>query len=99
MTTPTLEGGAPGSLLDDHIEPFLKHLVFVNSIWPTLILSFGPPKGPTALLACSVVGDRGRSGALRCVFCGALRAERRLRSPTTRAQKMGAGTRAAGSNS
>jgi hypothetical protein len=26
MTTPTLEGGAPGSLLDDHIEPFLKHL-------------------------------------------------------------------------
>ena len=26
MTTPTLEGGAPGSPLDDHIEPFLKHL-------------------------------------------------------------------------
>ena len=26
MTTPTLEGGTPGSLLDDHIEPFLKHL-------------------------------------------------------------------------
>src|SRR6266496_2531185 len=26
MTTPTLEGVAPGSLLDDHIEPFLKHL-------------------------------------------------------------------------
>jgi hypothetical protein len=26
MTTPTLEGGAPGSLLDEHIEPFLKHL-------------------------------------------------------------------------
>ena len=25
MTTPTLEGGTPGSLLDDHIEPFLKH--------------------------------------------------------------------------
>ena len=26
MTTPPLEGGTPGSLLDDHIEPFLKHL-------------------------------------------------------------------------
>jgi integrase/recombinase XerD len=26
MTTPTLEGGTPGNLLDDHIEPFLKHL-------------------------------------------------------------------------
>ena len=26
MTTPTLEGGTPGSLLDEHIEPFLKHL-------------------------------------------------------------------------
>jgi integrase/recombinase XerD len=26
MTTPRLEGGTPGSLLDDHIEPFLKHL-------------------------------------------------------------------------
>ena len=26
MTTPTLEGGTPESLLDDHIEPFLKHL-------------------------------------------------------------------------
>ncbi len=26
MTTPTSEGGTPGSLLDDHIEPFLKHL-------------------------------------------------------------------------
>jgi integrase/recombinase XerD len=26
MTTPTLEGRSPGSLLDDHIEPFLKHL-------------------------------------------------------------------------
>jgi site-specific recombinase XerD len=26
MTTPTLEGGTPASLLDDHIEPFLKHL-------------------------------------------------------------------------
>ena len=26
MTTPTLEAGTPGSLLDDHIEPFLKHL-------------------------------------------------------------------------
>jgi|KBSSwiStaDraftv2_1062776.scaffolds.fasta_scaffold81853_3 integrase/recombinase XerD len=26
MTTPTLQGGTPGSLLDEHIEPFLKHL-------------------------------------------------------------------------
>jgi site-specific recombinase XerD len=26
MTTPTLEGRTPESLLDDHIEPFLKHL-------------------------------------------------------------------------
>ena len=26
MTTPPLEGGTPGSLLDEHIEPFLKHL-------------------------------------------------------------------------
>ena len=26
MTTPTLEGGTPGRPLDDHIEPFLKHL-------------------------------------------------------------------------
>src|SRR5579862_3793719 len=26
MTTATSEGGTPGSLLDDHIEPFLKHL-------------------------------------------------------------------------
>src|SRR3954465_5549566 len=26
MTTPTSEGGTPGRLLDDHIEPFLKHL-------------------------------------------------------------------------
>ena len=26
MTTPTLEDGTPGSLLDNHIEPFLKHL-------------------------------------------------------------------------
>jgi len=26
MTTPTSEGGTPGSLLDNHIEPFLKHL-------------------------------------------------------------------------
>ena len=26
MTTPTLEGGTPGTLLDDHIEPFLNHL-------------------------------------------------------------------------
>src|SRR5664279_6494100 len=26
MTTPTLEGGIPGNPLDDHIEPFLKHL-------------------------------------------------------------------------
>src|SRR6202045_1944516 len=26
MTTPTLENGTPERLLDDHIEPFLKHL-------------------------------------------------------------------------
>ena len=26
MTTPTSEDGTPGSLLDDQIEPFLKHL-------------------------------------------------------------------------
>ena len=26
MTTPTLEDGTPESLLDNHIEPFLKHL-------------------------------------------------------------------------
>ena len=26
MTTPTLEGGTPERLLDDHIEPFLKYL-------------------------------------------------------------------------
>ena len=26
MTTPALEGGTPKRLLDDHIEPFLKHL-------------------------------------------------------------------------
>ena len=26
MTIPTLQGGTPGSLLDEHIEPFLKHL-------------------------------------------------------------------------
>jgi hypothetical protein len=26
MTTPALQGGTPGSLLDDHIGPFLKHL-------------------------------------------------------------------------
>ena len=26
MTTPTLEDGTPERLLDDHIEPFLKHL-------------------------------------------------------------------------
>src|SRR6266699_2533528 len=26
MTTPALTGGTPGSLLDDHTEPFLKHL-------------------------------------------------------------------------
>jgi len=26
MTTPALEGGTPKRPLDDHIEPFLKHL-------------------------------------------------------------------------
>ena len=26
MTTPTVEGGTTESLLDDQIEPFLKHL-------------------------------------------------------------------------
>ena len=77
----------------------MPKLAFVNSIWPTLILSFGPPRKPIILPLFPVFGDRGRSGALRRAFGGAFRAKRRPWSPKTGAQRMGAGMCAAGSNS
>src|SRR5581483_7555521 len=47
---------------------------FVNRIWPTLILRFGPPAKPTILATCSrcCFPWPRRSGALRRCFCGAL---------------------------
>jgi hypothetical protein len=77
---------------------FQNSAAFVNSIWPTLIISFGPPKTPTVPQPISDFGNRGRSGALRRAFGGAFRAERRPGLPKSCNQKIGPGSRAAGSN-
>ena len=85
-TCGTPQGGVISPLLANlYMNRFLKYWritgAFVNSIWPTLIVSFGPPTRPIAPVA--VLGDPGRSGALRRAFCGALRAERRPGLPRT----------------
>jgi hypothetical protein len=74
-------------------------IAFVNSIWPTLILSFGPPVRPKILPICFLFPVAGRSEALRRAFCGAFWAQRRPRPPETGDQKIGGGTRPAGLNS
>jgi hypothetical protein len=53
------------------LRPETFHGAFVNSIWPTLILSFGPPQEPIILSLSSVLGDRG--GAQPCAASFAAR--------------------------
>src|SRR5205814_4403805 len=65
---------------------------FVNSTWPTLILSFGPPGTKRSPVLLSALGGPGRSGALRRAFCGTFRAERRPGLPRACDQNVGSGT-------
>ena len=73
-------------------------IAFVNLIWPTSILSFGPPAQPKMPAFRSARGGPGRSGALRRVFGGAFRAERRSGPPRARDQNAASGALAPGSN-
>jgi hypothetical protein len=54
--------------------PANRSVCQLDSIWPTLIISFGSLKALWFPCLLSVLGDPGRSGALRCAFCGALNA-------------------------
>lgn len=75
-------------------------VAFVNSIWPTLILSFGPPIRPNILPHCFLL-PVAPAEAEPCAasFCGAVRAQRRPGLPATGDQKISGGTRPAGSKS
>jgi hypothetical protein len=53
-------GDTESDLLQGTIREALAPDDFVNSMWPTLIFSFGPPKTPiTSVAYFPVFGDRG----------------------------------------
>jgi hypothetical protein len=86
---PCRRAGRIEKLADCLCQLDLAH--FDTFIWPPC----GTKRSPMPL---SAFGGPGRSKALRRVFCGALRAKRRLGLPKARNQNIGCGTLPSGSN-